>query len=130
VWNYEVSGKQILVQWFNYKTLDEAFAKIASTPRPLAAFIFSRDQKTIDRFVGKLSFGSGAVNQVNIHLFIETMPFGGVGPSGTGHYHGKYGFDQLNAKSMPISPPDIAIDHLFPPYMEEKVRALSMWFDY
>ncbi|SET00010.1 hypothetical protein SAMN05216412_102461 [Nitrosospira multiformis] len=38
-----------------YKTPDEAFAKIASTPRPLAAFIFSRDQKTIDRFVGKLS---------------------------------------------------------------------------
>lgn len=100
-------------------------------PRPLAAFIFSGDQKTIERFVGELSFGGGAVSQVNIHLFIETRPFGGVGSSGMGHYYGKYGFDQLtHAKSMLISPPDVAIDHLFPPYTEEKVRALSMWFDY
>jgi aldehyde dehydrogenase (NAD+) len=100
-----------------YKTLDEAFGRIASTPHPLAAFIFSRDQKTIDRFISELSFGGGAVNQVNVHLYIETMPFGGVGPAGMGHYYGKYGFDMLtHAKSMLISPPDVAIDHLFPPY--------------
>jgi aldehyde dehydrogenase (NAD+) len=59
------------------------------------------------------------------------MPFGGVWPSGMGHYYRKYGFDQLtHAKSMLISPPDVVIDHLFPPYREEKVRALSMSFDY
>jgi hypothetical protein len=52
-------------------------AKVKSLPRPLSAFIFSRDQATIDRFLGELSFGGGAVNQVNIHLFIGTMPFGG-----------------------------------------------------
>ncbi|KIO50029.1 aldehyde dehydrogenase family protein [Nitrosospira sp. NpAV] len=81
--------------------------------------------------ISELSFGGGAVNQVNVHLFIETMPFGGVGQSGMGHYYGKYGFDQLtHAKSMLISPPDVAIDHLFLPYTEEKVKALSMWFDY
>ena len=61
-----------------YRTLDGAIrAEFADGPRPLAAFIFSRDQSTIDRFVGELSFGGGAVNQVNIHLFVETMPFGG-----------------------------------------------------
>ncbi|HVW63446.1 MAG TPA: aldehyde dehydrogenase family protein [Nitrosospira sp.] len=133
-WDDEIMEDEVfgpILPILTYKTLDEAFAKIASTPRPLAAFVFSRDQKTIDRFVGELSFGGGAVNQVNIHLFIETMPFGGVGPSGMGHYYGKYGFDQLtHAKSMLISPPDVAIDHLFPPYTQEKVRALSMWFDY
>src|SRR5271157_5979874 len=42
-----------------YKSLDEAFARIAATPRPLAGFIFSRDQKTIDRFIGELSYGGG-----------------------------------------------------------------------
>ena len=114
-----------------YKTLDEAFAKISATPHPLAAFIFSQDQEAIDRFTGELSFGGGAVNQVNIHLYIETMPFGGVGPSGIGHYYGKYGFEMLtHAKSMLISPPNVAIDHLFPPYSEEKNQALSMWFNY
>jgi aldehyde dehydrogenase (NAD+) len=87
-----------------YQTLDEAFDRISAAPRPLAAFIFSRNQSAIDRFVGELSFGGGAVNQVNIHLFVESMPFGGVGPAGMGHYYGKYGFDMLtHAKSMLIS---------------------------
>jgi len=114
-----------------YRTLDEAFGKIAATPYPLAAFVFSRDQKTIDRFIGELSFGGGAVNQVNVHLFIETMPFGGVGPAGMGHYYGKYGFDMLtHAKSMLISPADVAIDHLFPPYTPEKNAELKQWFEY
>ena len=114
-----------------YRTLDEAFGKIAATPHPLAAFIFSRSQSTIDRFTGELSFGGGAVNQVNIHLFIETMPFGGVGPAGMGHYYGKHGFDMLtHAKSMLISPPDVAIDHLFPPYSPEKNAELNLWFKY
>ena len=113
------------------RSLDEALGKIAATPPPLAAFIFSRDQKRIDRFTGELSFGGGAVNQVNIHLFIETMPFGGVGPAGMGHYYGKYGYDMLtHAKSMLISPPDIAIAHLFPPYTAEKNAELMQWLDY
>jgi aldehyde dehydrogenase (NAD+) len=114
-----------------YKTLDEALARIAATPHPLAGFVFSRDQKTIDRFIGELSYGGGAVNQVNIHLFIETMPFGGVGSAGMGHYYGKYGFDMLtHAKSLLISPPDVAIDHLFPPYSPEKNAELKIWFEY
>lgn len=114
-----------------YKTLDEAFEKIAATPHPLAAFIFSRNQAAIDRFAGELSFGGGAVNQVNIHLFVESMPFGGVGPSGIGHYYGKHGFDSLtHAKSMLISPPDVAIEHLLPPYTAEKNSELKMWFEY
>jgi aldehyde dehydrogenase (NAD+) len=114
-----------------YRELDEAFERISKGPRPLAAFIFSRDQKAIDRFTGELSFGGGAVNQVNVHLFVESMPFGGVGSAGTGHYYGKYGFDMLtHAKSMLISKPDVAIDHLFPPYTPEKNAELKVWFDY
>jgi len=114
-----------------YKTLDEAFGRIAATAHPLAAFIFSRDQKTIDRFVGELSYGGGAVNQVNIELFVLSMPFGGVGPAGMGHYYSKYGFDMLtHAKSMLISPPDVAIEHLYSPFTDEKNQALQQWFEY
>lgn len=58
-----------------------------------AARLVSRDQPGIDHFLVSLSFGGGAINQVNIHLFLETMPFGGVGASGIGHYYGKDGFD-------------------------------------
>jgi aldehyde dehydrogenase (NAD+) len=114
-----------------YRTLDEAFGRIAAAPHPLAAFIFSRDQHVIDRFTGELSFGGGAINQVNVHLFMVTMPFGGVGAAGMGHYYAKYGFDALtHAKSLLISPPDVAIEHLFPPYSAEKNTELKLWFEY
>jgi len=114
-----------------YESLDEAFDQIASRPRPLAGFIFSRNQKIIERFIGKLSYGGGGVNLVNVYLFVETMPFGGTGSSGMGHYYGKYGFDAFtHAKSMLISPPDVAIDHLYSPFTDEKNRALRLWFEY
>jgi len=114
-----------------YKSLEEALKRIAATPRPLAGYIFSRDQKTIDRFIGQLSFGGGGVNVVNVYLFVETMPFGGTGAAGMGHYYGKYGFDALtHAKSMLISPPDVAIEHLYSPFTDEKNKALKGWFEY
>jgi aldehyde dehydrogenase (NAD+) len=114
-----------------YRSLDEALKRIAATPRPLAGYIFSRDQMTIDRFIGQLSFGGGGVNVVNVYLFVESMPFGGSGAAGMGHYYGKYGFDALtHAKSMLISPPDVAIEHLYSPFTDEKNKALKGWFEY
>ena len=114
-----------------YKSFDEAMTRMAATPHALAAFIFSRDQKTIDRFIGELSFGGGGVNVVNVHLFVETMPFGGTGSAGMGHYYGKYGFDALShAKSILISPPEVAIEHLYSPFTSEKNQALKGWFEY
>jgi aldehyde dehydrogenase (NAD+) len=114
-----------------FKSFDEAMKRMAATPHALAGSIFSRDQKIIDRFIGELSFGGGGVNLVNVHLFVETMPFGGTGSAGMGHYYGKYGFDALShAKSMLISPPDVAIEHLYSPFTDEKNRALKGWFEY
>jgi aldehyde dehydrogenase (NAD+) len=120
-----------LLPVLTYSSLDEAFQRMSETPRPLAGFVFSRNQSTINRFIDQLSYGGGAVNQVNIQLFVGTMPFGGSGASGIGHYYGKYGFDMLShAKSMLVSPPDVAIEHLFPPYTADKVEALEQWFQY
>ena len=114
-----------------YSDLGELLAKIKSLPKPLAGYVFSRNQRAIDLVLRSLSFGGGAVNDTNIFVFIESMPFGGVGSSGIGNYYGKYGFDSLtHAKSILVSPPDVAIDHLFPPYTMEKVHALDQWFDY
>lgn len=125
----EISGPILPV--LTYKTFDDALTRIAQKPAPLAAYIFSQNQQAIDRFWAELPFGGGAVNQVNIHLFIESMPFGGVGPSGMGQYYGKHGFDALTRpKSMLISPPGVAIEHLFPPYTAAKNNELTIWFDY
>ena len=62
---------------------------------------------------------------MNVHLFVETMPFGGTGSAGMGHYYGKYRFDALtHTKSILISPLDVAIDHVYSPFTDEKNRAL------
>ena len=133
-WSDKVMEDEIfgpILPVLTYKTLDEAFHEILSRPRPLAGYVFSTNQATIDRFIGGLSFGGGAVNQTNVHLFVETMPFGGIGASGMGHYYGKYGFDTLtHAKSILISPPHVSVEYPFPPFTEEKVAAMSNWFKY
>jgi aldehyde dehydrogenase (NAD+) len=114
-----------------YRSFDEVLERISDKPSPLAAYIFSQNQSAIDRFWGEVSFGGGAVNQVNIHLLVESMPFGGTGASGMGQYYGKHGFEALtHAKSMLVSPPNVAIEHLLPPYTADKNNELTMWFDY
>lgn len=114
-----------------YKNLHETVREIQEKPKPLAAFIFSKNQENIDYFTNTLSFGGGAVNQTNVHLFIVTLPFGGVGASGIGNYYGKAGYDSLtHAKSILIAPPESDIEHLIPPYTLEKMQALGNWFDY
>jgi len=114
-----------------YTDLNEAVAHIKKMPKPLSGFIFSRDEKTIAFLLNSISFGGGAVNQTNIHLYVESMPFGGVGSSGIGSYYGKYGYDSLtHPKSVLHAPADAAIEHLFPPFTAEKVEALKNWFDY
>ena len=120
-----------LLPILTYADLGTLLAKIKSLPKPLAGYVFSRNQRAIDRVLQSLSFGGGAVNQTNVFLFIESMPYGGVGTSGIGNYYGKYGYDSLtHAKSILVSPPDVAIDHLFPPYTREKVQSLKQWFEY
>jgi len=133
-WSDKIMEDEIfgpLLPILTYPDLGRLLAKIKSLPKPLAAYVFSRNQQAIDQVLQSLSFGGGAVNQTNVFLFIGTMPYGGVGTSGIGNYYGKYGYDSLtHAKSVLISPPNVAIDHLFPPYTEEKVEAVNQWFEY
>ena len=83
----------------------------STRPRPLAGCIFSTDQSTINEFVSGFSFGGGAVNQTNVHVYLDSIPFGGVGESGIGYGNGKYGFDSMtHAKSILISPPNASIE--------------------
>ncbi len=133
-WSDKIMEDEIfgpLLPILTYSDLGKLLAKVKSLPKPLAGYVFSRNQQAIDRVLQSLSFGGGAVNQTNVFLFIESMPYGGVGTSGIGNYYGKYGYDALtHAKSVLISPPDVAIEHLFPPYTPEKVQELNQWFEY
>jgi len=104
-----------------YTDLKEIVDIMKRKPKPLAAYIFSKNQTHIDHVLGSLSFGGGCVNQTNLHCWIDSLPFGGVGFSGMGKYYGKAGFDALsNTKAMLIGNPDLELD-VFPPYSGKDV---------
>ncbi|MCL4578917.1 aldehyde dehydrogenase [Staphylococcus aureus] len=76
-----------------YQSLDEAIAFIHQRPKPLSLYLFSEDENATQRVINELSFGGGAINDTLMHLANPKLPFGGVGASGIGRYHGKYSFD-------------------------------------
>ncbi len=82
-------------------SVDEAYDFVKSRPHPLALYLFTNDKKTERRFLREVPFGGGCVNDTIIHLASSNLPFGGVGESGMGTYHGKKTFETFShAKSV------------------------------
>lgn len=75
-----------------YTDLDQAIALIQSRAKPLALYVFSRNQKVVDQVLGQCASGGACVNDTIMHLANIHLPFGGVGASGMGHYHGHSSF--------------------------------------
>lgn len=75
-----------------YKDINKAMEEIKAMGKPLALYIFTEDKTVQEGILKRLSFGGGAVNDTILHITSPYMPFGGVGASGTGRYHGKYSF--------------------------------------
>jgi coniferyl-aldehyde dehydrogenase len=75
-----------------YKTLDDALGYVNDHPRPLALYLFSHDRTTTDRVLAETISGGVTVNETMLHVAQDDLPFGGVGPSGMGHYHAREGF--------------------------------------
>lgn len=76
--------------------LDEAIKFINRREKPLALYVFTQDKKVIKRMTEETSSGALLVNDCLVHFSISSLPFGGVGNSGMGCYHGKFSFDQLS----------------------------------
>lgn len=101
----------------------QAAAFITARPKPLALYVFAEDDHQVDSIVEQTSSGGVCVNQTLMHLLPPELPFGGVGDSGMGAYHGKSGYDAFShQKSVLNKPtrPDLKL--LYPPY-----RKLSEW---
>ncbi|WP_334126077.1 aldehyde dehydrogenase [Empedobacter brevis] len=80
----------------SFTNLDEMIKEVKARPKPLACYIYSKDRKKIDKILSEVSFGGGAINDSIMHLTNSNLPFGGVGYSGMGSYHGKSGFDTFS----------------------------------
>ena len=104
----------------------EAKAFIAARPKPLALYVFAQQDDVVDDVVSSTTSGGVCVNQTLMHLLPPDLPFGGVGDSGTGAYHGKAGFDAFShRKSVLRKPtrPDIKL--LYPPYRGFALRVVK-----
>lgn len=100
-----------------YESIVEVIEDIKMRPRPLALYVFSTNSKVVDKIINSLSFGGGCVNDTIMHLTNPHMPFGGVGNSGIGAYHGKYSFDTFtHYKSISNKSLSPDIDTRYPPY--------------
>ncbi|WP_281202596.1 aldehyde dehydrogenase [Cytobacillus kochii] len=77
----------------SYKELDDVISKINEQPKPLALYLFSDDKKVQQKILQSISFGGGCINDTVMHLSSPHLPFGGVGNSGIGSYHGRASFD-------------------------------------
>lgn len=101
-----------------YKDLQaEVIDKVRAGEKPLSLYIFSKKRREIRSVLSQVSFGGGCVNDTVMHLGNENLPFGGVGNSGMGAYHGKASFDTFShRKSMLVKSSWLNIDLLKPPY--------------
>ncbi len=100
-----------------YPRLEEAIAAINRRPKPLALYVFSRNKQVHHQVLQRTSAGSVCLNDVILQVAVWDLPFGGVGNSGIGAYHGKYSFETFsNLKSVLRKPFWLDINWRYPPY--------------
>ena len=108
-----------------YSSFDGAIASINKLENPLAGYIFSKNKMNIGEFTEKTKSGAVCINDMSLHLIHDKLPFGGVGSSGIGQYHGKFGFDELsNIRPVIQNIEKSPLKILYPPY-SEKVKKIA-----
>lgn len=123
----EIFGPVLPVITFN--DFEEIYSVISRNPKSLAAYIFTSSKKLAAEFLSKTQSGSAAVNDTVMQVTSPQLPFGGIGPSGIGRYHGRESFETFsNMKSVMEKSNLIDIPVRYPPYtsLKEKVLKLLM----
>lgn len=101
------------------QSLDQAIEFVNAREKPLAAYVFSERKEDVERVFDEIPSGGAAANHTLMHIMAPQLPFGGVGSSGMGAYHGKWGFECFSHRKSTLemrSRPDIKI--IYPPYSE------------
>jgi len=111
-------------------SIDEAIDFVNSRPKPLAAYLFTKSKAIRERVIREVPAGGMVVNHLLFHFATNKLPFGGVGPSGMGAYHGKYGFEQFSHKKTVMTKPTRpdAGSFIYPPYTEKALKLAKRLF--
>ena len=130
-WDDAVMGEEIfgpVLPVLTYDTLDGALEKIAGRPHPLALYFFSKDKAAQKKVMDTAQYGGGCINDTVIHLATSAMPFGGVGGSGMGCYHGKAGFDTFtHYKSVVDKKCWLDLPMRYQPYKQIMMKLIRMF---
>jgi aldehyde dehydrogenase (NAD+) len=109
-----------------YQDLDEVIRQIKERPKPLSLSVFTQDESIKRKVLQEISFGGGCVNEALMHIANGDLPFGGVGDSGTGNYHGEAGFKAFSHfKSILDKEVTADPDVKYSPHTEEKLKVLK-----
>lgn len=103
------------------QNLDEAITFVNSRPKPLAAYLFTKAKSVRERVIKEVPAGGMVINHLIFHFATHKLPFGGVGPSGMGAYHGKFGFEEFSHRKSVMTKstrPDVGA-FIYPPYTEK-----------
>jgi aldehyde dehydrogenase (NAD+) len=112
-----------------YEDLENMIKIVNSRPKPLALYIFTENRDVEKKVIENISYGGGCVNDTMTHLATPFLPFGGVGPSGLGSYHGEESFKTFShSKSVLKRSTRLDIKFLYPPYNRGKVNLLRRFF--
>ena len=110
-----------------YDDLDKALVRVAERPKALSLYFFSKDKKLIDKVQKQVSFGGGCINDTIMHLANPHLPFGGVGHSGHGSYHGKESFKTFShQKSLLVQNSWFDLPARYPPYRDWKTKIFKL----
>ena len=110
-----------------YDNLDETLDTIKQRPKPLACYIFGRSKSFQRKVLSTLSFGGGCINDTVMQVANENLPFGGIGASGMGRYHGKYSFDTFSHKKAIHTSGLLDMPFRYGPYDDKKYRTLRFF---
>lgn len=126
-----VMGEEIfgpILPVLTWNSLDEAIAQVESRPHPLALYFFTSSSANRKQVLSRCRFGGGCINDTIIHLATSAMPFGGVGESGMGGYHGKAGFEEFShTRSIVDKKTWIDLPMRYQPYTGLKDRMIRMF---
>ncbi|MCI6813367.1 MAG: aldehyde dehydrogenase family protein [Lachnospiraceae bacterium] len=113
-----------------YSQIDAVLDKLKDLPKPLACYIFTKDMGFAQKIIREYSYGGGCINDCILHLANNNLPFGGVGSSGMGKYHGYYSFCTFSHEKGIFQSHRLLADRFrFPPFTEKKFAALRKILD-
>ncbi len=110
----------------SFTDYDEILQKIIEGEKPLAAYLFTKNKEEKDKLLKLVSFGGGCINDTLMHITSDYLPFGGIGNSGIGNYHGEFGFLSFSHQKSVVEKTNWGEPNWkYPPYTDKKMKRLK-----